>query len=175
MAKEMSTIGIVITILAALVFVAFFLPWAHVEAQAVGAVSKILTGKAQANISSISGFDVPIMANSPDSRFAISVIKIFAPNVKDADKRSFFIWVVPLLAVAMAFVMFLAGSNKLASLAIAVIGIAIFAVGVYKINTINLNKLVLNVRIGLGLWLVFWGYLGIGVAALLNFLKLNKK
>ena len=175
MTKVLSTTNLIIVILAVMVFVAFFLPWAHIEAPAIGAVSKILVGKAQANITSISGFDVPIMANGPDARLAMSIIQIFSPGIKDADKKSFLIWGVPLLALAFAAAAIFLSKNKFVNLAIAVIGIAIFIVGVYKINTTDLNKLVLNVRIGLGLWLVFLGYLGMGIAALINFLQLSKK
>jgi hypothetical protein len=175
MAKQAGATNIIIFALAAVIFVSFFLPWAHVEAQAVGAVSKLLTGKAQANIDSISGFKVPVMANSPDARLAMSVIQIFSPGIKNADKKSFLIWVVPLLAVAMAAAVSVMGRNKWVNLAIAVIGIAIFAVGTFKVMTTDLNKLVLNVRIGAGLWLTFWGYLGIGLASLANFAGLSGK
>jgi hypothetical protein len=175
MAKSLSVTALIIVILAAVVFVAFFLPWAHVEAQAVGMVSKALTGHTQSNIAAISGFDVPVMANGPDARLMMSIMQIFSPGIKNADKKSFLIWGVPLLALLLAAAAIFMGNNKLINLAIAVIGIAIFAVGVYKIKTTDLNKLVLNVRIGLGLWFVFLGYLGMGVAALANFVQLSKK
>jgi hypothetical protein len=57
---------IAMLILAAVIVISFFLPWVSVESQAVGEFSKILTGKKQAVVANISGFQVPILANGPD-------------------------------------------------------------------------------------------------------------
>jgi len=158
-------------VLAAVIFIAFFLPWVHVEAPMIGTISKVLTGKRQAEITGISGFSVPMLANGPDARLMISIIKIFNPAVTDADKKSWLIWGVPIFAI----VIFLLGlrmlNNRWFNLAIAIIGIPIFLVGVYKIQTTDLNKLVLNAKIGLGVWLTLYGYLGLGIIGAVNFVK----
>jgi hypothetical protein len=164
--------GLVTVVTAVVILISFFLPWASVQSQAVGAFSKILTGKAQADIASISGFQIPQMANSPDSRLAISVIKIFNPNVTDADKKSYLIWVIPILAVVAAVVYNILGNNKWVALSVGVIGVLIFVVGVYKIASTDLDKLVLNVNIGAGLWLTLYGYLGMGLAGIAGFIAL---
>jgi hypothetical protein len=162
--------GLAALALAAVVVIAFFLPWAHVESQEVGMISKMLTGKAQANIASVSGFGIPRMANSDDSRLAISVIKIFAPNVTDADKKSYLVWLMPILAIAAGIGLAAFGNNKWVSLAIAVVCSLVFVLGVYKIASTDMNKLILNVKIGAGLWLTLYGYLGIGLAGIAGFL-----
>jgi hypothetical protein len=158
-------------ILAVTVFLSFFMPWVKIDAPVVGGISKILTGKAQSSISDISGFDVPIMANGPDSRFALAVIKIFNPSVKDADKKSWLIWGVPIFGVMLALASVFFGKFKWLRIAIAVICVAIFAVAVFKIKTTDMNKLVLNVKIAHGLWLTLWGYFGIGIVNALNLIK----
>jgi fatty acid desaturase len=172
MAKLSSAIAVALAIV---IVISFFLPWAHVESQEVGMFSKILTGKSQAEIASISGFGIPAMANSQDSRLAISVIKIFNPGVKDADKKSYLIWFVPIFAVIAAALLILLGNNKWVSLALGVICALIFVVGIYKIATTDMNKLVLNIRIGTGLWLTLYGYLGMGLAGIASFIMLQLK
>jgi len=167
--KKMVFLSLVIVI-----FISFFLPWVVVESPVVGGITKVLTGKKQASIDTISGFKVPILANSEESRFMITVIKIFQPGIKNADKKSFLIWVIPLLAI----IMFFASNffkNKWVNLSVGMIGIAIFSVATFKILTTDLNKLVLNVKIGYGLWLILIGYLGIGIVQVLGFIKSLKK
>jgi len=164
----------VMAVLVLMIFVSFFLPWVSVESEAIGGVTKLLTGKKQASIDSISGFKVPVLANSEESRFMISVIKIFQPNIKDADKKSFLIWIVPILAVVMFGITNALKGNKWVRLAIGIVGIVIFVFATYKIMTTDLNKLVLNIKIGYGLWLTLVGYLGIGVLQTVEFIKLNK-
>ena len=167
----MKTRDMISAVLVAVIFISFFLPWVHVESPMVGSVTKVLTGKRQAEIVGISGFAVPGLANGPDARLMISIIKIFNPSVTDADKKSWLIWGVPLFAVIIFLVGLFLGSNKWFNLVIGVIGIAIFLVGVYKIKTTDLDKLVLSAKIGLGIWLTLYGYLGLGVTAVINFIK----
>jgi len=165
-------IGILISaILAAVIFISFFLPWVNVESPMVGAVAKVLTGKKQAEIASISGFAVPGLANGPDARLMLSIIKIFNPGVTDADKKSWLIWGIPLFALAIFLLGLFIADNRWFNLGVAVIGILIFIVGAYKINTTDLNKLVLDVKIGLGVWLTLYGYLGLGINGVVNFVK----
>ena len=164
----------IMAVLVLMIFVAFFLPWVSVESAAVGGVTKLLTGKEQAKTDSISGFKVPVLANSEESRFMISVIKIFQPDIKDADKKSFLIWSIPLLATVMFGLTNVLGNNKWIRLVIGVVGIAIFALATFKIVTTDLDKLVLKVNIGYGLWLILVGYLGIGLLQVTEFFLLNK-
>ena len=167
----MKTKNLIIAILAAVIFVSFFLPWVHVESKMIGSMVKVLTGTRQAEIIGVSGFAVPGLANGPDARMMVSIIKIFHPNITDADKKSWLIWGVPLLAIAIFLLSLVWLENKWFNLSLAAVGILIFLVGVYKINTTNLDKLVLNAKIGIGVWLTLYGYLGLGVMGCINFVK----
>ena len=156
------------------IVVAFFLPWISVESAVVGKVSKILTGKTQATIGSVSGFKVPILANSEESRLMIAVIKIFQPDITNADKKSFLIWVIPLLAVVIFLVGNAPKTNQWIRLVFGVLGILIFVGVTYKIITTDLDKMIIKVNIEYGLWLIIFGYLGIGILQIGEFLKLRK-
>jgi hypothetical protein len=162
----------VIGILVAVIVISFFLPWISVQSAAAGKVTELLTGKRQDKIDAISAYRVPVMANSEESRLIISIIKIFNPKTQNADKKSYLIWVVPILAVIMLILNMVMGNNKWLNLVVGIIGIAIFAFAVYKIKTTDLDKLVLQVNMGPGLWLTLWSYLGIGVISILNFVGL---
>jgi len=170
-----NTYRTIMLILLVVIAISFFMPWISVESPVVGGVTKVLTGKRQAAIDTISAFKVPILANSKESRFMISIIKIFNPGITNADKKSFLIWLVPGLALIIFVISWFFYKNKWANLVFAIIGCPIFFIAVYKIITTDLDKLVLRVNIGLGLWLTLLGYLGIGVLGLINFIKLAKK
>ena len=161
---------ILITLIA-LIVVSFFMPWVNVESEAVGGVTKVLTGKKQSKMASISAFQVPLLANSEESRFMISVIKIFSPNIKDADKKSFLIWAIPGLALLILAIKTLYKKNKWIDLVIGIICCAIFLVATFKIKTTDLDKLVLKVDIAYGLWITLLAYFALGLFSLTNFLK----
>lgn len=159
----------VVLTLAAVIFISFFLPWMRVESEQVGFFSKILTGKKQTKVASISGFDVPIMANDQDARLMISIIKIFKPNIKDADKKSYLIWSVPILAVIIALIYFFYGKNKWINLGLGIIGCIIFIAATYKLKTTDLDKMVLKITIAPWLWIILWSYLFMGLIGCYKF------
>jgi len=164
----------VMLILVIVIAVSFFLPWISVESAAVGNVAKLLTGKKQEAIVSVSGFKVPVLANSEESRLMITIIKIFQPDITNADKKSFLIWGVPLLAVVIFLVSRNPKTSKWVRLGFGVLGVLIFVVATFKIFTTDLDKVVMKVRIGYGLWMILFGYLGIGIIQIREFFKLKK-
>ena len=166
--------SLVIILLAILIFVSFFMPWVNLESKVMGTLTKVLVGDKQAKLITISGYDVPVMANGPDAKLMISIIELFNPSVTGADKKSYFIWGVPILALAIAALNLFLGRNKWVSLGIGTLGVAIFAVAVLKIKTTDLDKVVMNASIGRGLWITLWGYLGIGLCGLAQLIKPQK-
>ena len=165
----------VMLILVVVICVSFFLPWVTVSGgDSIGKLTKMISGEEKNIKQSISGFAVPVMANSEESRMMITIIKIFQPNITDADKKSYLIWLIPLLAVAIFFTTKAMPSNKWLRLTFGLIGILIFAGATFKILTTDLDKVVLKVSIGYGLWLILLGYLGIGIIQMGEFLKLKK-
>jgi len=157
------------------IIVCFFLPWVNVQSSQVGAFSKLLTGKSQKDIASISGFQIPIMANSDESRIIITITKIFNPNIKNVDKKSFLIYLVPLFAIILFLLNLFFDKNKWLNLGIGIIGIVIFFAAVYKIKTTDLDRAVLQIRIGLGFWSILLAYLSIGIVDMYKFIKCQKK
>lgn len=160
---------VAILVLTAIIVVGFFLPWINVESKQVGTITKILTGKRQATVEAISGFRMPLLANSEDARLIISVARTFYPDVTAIDKKSYLVWLFPIVALIILGIALNAENNKLINLIFGAIGIAVFVLAVYKISTTDLDRLVLQMKIGTGLWMSLWGYLGIGILGFVSF------
>jgi len=161
-----------------IIFVAFFLTWVNVHSAPMSGLSKLIAGKEAGPLYTISAYDGPIMANGPDSRLMISVIKIFKPEITDADKKSWAIWGIPLFAIAIGLVGVLMKEGEIKKwlyLVFGIIGCAIFIVATIKLKTIDLDKMVLQVTMGVGLWATLWGFFAIGLLSLYNFAMALKK
>jgi len=162
-------------ILVAIIIVSFFLPWISVESKQVGVFSKLLTGKSQASIDSISGFRIPVLANGKDARLMLSIIKIFNPKLENADKKSFAVWIIPILALFIFLAGIYMGKYRFINLVFGLIGCSIFFTALYKIKTTDLDKLILNVSIGPGLWFILYSYLAIGILGFVSFSGVSEK
>jgi hypothetical protein len=162
--------------LAVVIVVSFFLPWVSVEAGLAGKLSKMVNIKTEnVQLYSISGFKVPVLANGKESRLMITIIKIFEPDVTNADKKSYLIWIIPLLAIAIFFAGDIFKNNKWVFLGIGVVGVLIFLGATTKILMTDLDKAVMKINIGYGFWLVLIGYLGLGIMGAIKFLEIQKK
>ena len=153
----------------AIIVIGFFLPWVSVGSAQVGAVSKLLTGARQEKITSISGLQIPILANSQESKLMITIIKIFNPGIKDADKKSWAVFLIIVLALVIYGLVYYFPKNKWIHLAIGIVGIAIFAVAVFKIATTDMDKFVIQVKIGIGMWMILLAYLVMGIMSFIQF------
>jgi hypothetical protein len=167
------TAVIAVFLCALLILASFFLPWASIHSPVTGTIANFFSGEKKSSLMEISGFQVPILANRSDSRFMVQLIQLFSPGVKDAGKKSWLIWGAPLLAVLLALLHAFIKENKWLNLVVGILGVLIFAVGTYKLKTANLDKTVLSVSIMPGLWLLLYGYLGMGLACLFKLIKPN--
>jgi len=165
------TYNIILLALALVIIACFFFPWVSVESPQLGALTKVLTGKAQGALQAVSGYQIPILANGPDAQLIISIAKFFNPNAKDVDKKSWLVWGVPVLAAAIFLLSLFLGKNKWFNLAIGLLGVLVFAVALFKIKTTPMDKVVLKVNILYSLWFILLGYLGMGLACLANFVR----
>ncbi|MDD3274685.1 MAG: hypothetical protein PHQ84_01245 [Candidatus Omnitrophica bacterium] len=168
----MRNLSVALVFICALVAVfSFFTPWISINTPARGVISKFLKVESGSSLMKISGYQVPILANRRDSRLMIEVIKLYNPGVKDADRKSWLIWVVPLLALFLALVHAGIRENRWFNLAVGILGIAIYAVGVYKLKTTNMDKMVMSINILPGLWMTLSGYFGMGVVCMTKFIR----
>lgn len=162
-----------IFMLVVVVMISFFLPWLNVESTQISSITKFITGKSAGYIDKINGFRIPILANGGEARFMISVIKIFSPAMRSVPSKSFFIWILPLLAVLIFGASYFFGRSRFVSMLIAIIGTSVFAIGLYKISVTDLDKFVLTVHIGYGLWFTLYAYLAMGIIGALRYIQLT--
>jgi hypothetical protein len=164
--------SLLILLLAIIIFASFFMPWVHIESQVVGKVSKALSIGQDATLKSVSGYDIPVLANGKDAKLMIQLVQLFNPGIKDADKKSWLIWLVPLFAVLIFAAGLALYKNRWFNIAIGVTGVLIFIFALYKIKATDLDKTLVNVRIASGLWLLLMGYLAIGITHIVNFVRI---
>lgn len=162
----------------AIIFIAFFLPWVSVESTGmVGDVLELVTGERQVELNvdqTLSGYDVPLLANSERSRLAGALLQIFFPNIENADQKSYLIWAVPVLPVLLWFISVIFFGKAWVHAGTGVIALAVFAVASYQLMTVDLDHLVFEARIRYGLWMVVAGYLAFGLTEFAAFVKVKK-
>ncbi|MBN2483505.1 MAG: hypothetical protein JXD21_04815 [Candidatus Omnitrophica bacterium] len=154
----------------------FFLPWVDIQSKEMGMVSKLVSGKdPQGSLYAISGYDIPVMANSDESKLILMIARLFKPQVKDVDKKSFLIWLIPLSAIIIVLLRLGFQENKFFNIILGALGCLIFLIAAYKLNTTDLAKPALQVKIVIGVWLMLWAYFLIGITGCLEFVRIIKK
>jgi len=121
--------------------------------------------------SSVSGYDIPRLVNQKTSKVAISLMQTIFEDTKDLDKKSYLVYLMPLLAIASIFLMAAGRERKLLIVIMLILagGISIF--GLYTLKTTNLSNLAVDIIIDKGLWYTLYGYLFIffvGIAYLIT-------
>ena len=164
-----------ISVLCIVVIVSLFLPWVNASSKQVGLITKALTGKRQEGVARITGVQIPIMANREEARLIASIAQVFSPGIQNVDKKSFLVLSIPLLALAFMILNIAYGKKRWTNILFCAIGITIFASALFKIITTDLDKIVLQIKIGIGMWLILYSYLAIGVIGALRLAGLIKK
>lgn len=159
---------ITMLVLAGSIFILFFITWIGVDSGPAEKVSRIFVKNIEVPVTEISGFEIPVMANGKDAKLMIKIAKIFYPDIEGVDKKSWFVWVVPILAQVFLIVALLLGKNKWIALILGFISIAIFVFALYKISITDLDKTVLHIRIAGGLWLTLFCFFTMGLLSLIK-------
>jgi hypothetical protein len=167
---------------------AFFMPWAKASASATK-VAKSLTRSATGGIlentpfagnfireldkatdkisdigdikvkTAVSGYDIPTLINKKTSQIAIAIASVMFKDVKDLDKKSMLVYLLPLLALACIGLAIVGLKNKIAIMVMAVLSAGIAVGGLYNLMTINLSNLPIQISIEQGLWQTMYAYL----------------
>ncbi|MBM3250448.1 MAG: hypothetical protein FJZ09_06410 [Candidatus Omnitrophica bacterium] len=167
---------VIISLLAAVVIMAFFMPWIRVESEAMGFFNKLFGGKKGAQVESISGFRIPIIANSEESKMMIDIIMAYDPDAKDPSKRSYLVWLYPTLALMILFFSLAFPRNSWVNLGCGILAALVFGFGMYKVMNADTNRTqFMTLTVGPGVWVTLWGYLAIGIAGLFKFVSLSIK
>ena len=177
----------IIIIAALFILRGFFMPWAQVNASVTKIAGSVtdkagkelkdvpFTEKLAKNLSkatdaignlgdievktAVSGYDIPRLVNSKSSKVAIAVAQLFFGNVKDLDKKSYLVYLLPICSIVCILLAILGIRLKASIIAmLALSGIISFG-GLFKIFTTNLSSLYVNIMIARGLWDTLYAYL----------------
>ena len=187
------TILLVLVAICALAIVhAFFMPWAKASASATKvakSLAKSATGgmlentpfagkfireldKAANKISdmgdiqiktAVSGYDIPTLINKKSSQIAIAIASVMFKDVKDLDKKSTLVYLLPLLALVCIGLAIAGLKNRITLIVMAVLSGALAVGGLYNLMTVNLSNLPIQISIEQGLWQTMYAYLIISV------------
>jgi len=183
----------------AAIIIAFFMPWATVATSVTG-VSKGLTGAlaktpyaskivgeldkvtdaigAIGDISiksTVSGYQVPVLVNNETSKVAISLAQTFFKGAKDLDKKSYLVYLLPILGIVCALFAFWGRENKFYIVLMALLSGAVGIGGLYKLYTMNVSSQMVKISIQDGLWYTMYSLLFICIVGIIWLKSESKK
>jgi len=178
----------------AVTIIAFFMPWATVATSAVGITkeaSSAFGGKFGKELdkatealsemgdisvkSSVSGYQIPKLVNDETSKVAISVAEMFFEDVKDLDKKSYLVYLLPILGIVCAALAFFGGKNILYVIPMVILSGGAAIGGLYKLYTTNVSSLAVQIVIQNGLWFTMYSFLFISIVGIVWFIADKKK
>ena len=184
--KKMIFAGLIIAC-AVIIIISFFMPWARATVNATK-VAKGLADSASGTLqntpfagnfiklfnqatnavgnlgdievkTTVTGYDIPAMANNKSSHVAIQLAQVLFKDAKDLDKKSMLVYLLPLFAVVCIALALIGIRYKIAVIVTALIGGAIGIGGLYELVITDLSKLPVQISIENGLWQTMYGYL----------------
>jgi len=152
----------------ALIVVCFFLPWITAHSDAAAAIKGFFGKDDSAIIFKTSGAGIPKIANGPEAKQFIKVAGMIFGDVKNADVKSYLVWLIPLLALIIFVVSTKFKGQWIASAAIGAISTILSVGATFKIMLSDLDAILIRVQINTGLWLIFLAYFALGVVHLVS-------
>lgn len=182
----------------AFILIAFFMPWANVDTSVMGLTKsaegtlaktsfagKMIKGltKATDAISdlgdieiktTVRGNQIPAMVNNKTSKVALSLAQVFFKDAEGIDKKSYLVYLVPLLAIVCTLLGILGLKNNIFIFLMAGISGAISIGGLYNLMTMDIASMIVKISIAKGLWYTMYAYLAISLTGVV-WLVLDRK
>lgn len=111
--------------------------------------------------SSISGYNIPIMVNNKTSKVALSVAALLFNSADGLDKKSYLVYLLPLLAIICSIFAVMGVKHRWPVIAMGLVSGFISVFGIYNLKTTALSKGFVDINIESGLWYTMYAYLGI--------------
>jgi hypothetical protein len=115
----------------------------------------------------VSGYSIPKMMNTKSSQVAVALAGIFVKDAKDADKKSYAVYLMPIFALVCIALAIVGMKNLIALIVMAVISGGISLGGLFKLMTTDLNNAIVAISIENGLWQTLYAYLLICVVSVI--------
>ena len=113
----------------------------------------------------ITGAQIPQLANSSQAQLALVVMQMMTGTASDIGRQSYAVYLLPGLAVLAALLLTMLGRWRIAALSVAIVCALIAAVGFWNTLTAHTTTAFVTMRIGQGVWLSLWAYVGVALAA----------
>ncbi len=141
----------------------FFEPWIRIHSLQLGFLKQVVGGSNSAGLLTFSGFSIPQAANGALSRTVLGILGTIFWSVRDADMKSYLVWLVPLIAGLMGVGVFRYPRSRMWCLFCGVLGLGVFGNGVYRVMQLDSQGFVFRVEICWAFWATLCGYLALGM------------
>jgi len=159
--------NVLVALCAAVIVSCFFTPWIKVHMTPAAAMKSLVGGNNSASMLTVTGAGIPKMANGEFSKIFIKVFGMFFSSVDNADKKSYLVWVIPVLAFVILLATVRLKGKWPASAILGGISAIAGAGAIVKILMTDLNGLLICVQICLPLWVTLLSFIAIGAVHLL--------
>lgn len=144
---------------------AFFLPWMQVEASFFNKLANITSGRQKMVVHSLSGFDIPTVANSKDAKAVTQISQIFVKSSGKIGIKSYAVYVVPLWGILMFWIFVWAENKPWGNLLIALFSWGFSGFLAMKILLTNMDLILAKINFSYGFWLSIGAIAFMGLCA----------
>lgn len=189
---------VILTIIAGVIIItSFFMPWVRASTsvtkvsrtitntvsplEGLPFVRKLITGidEAAGVVGSVgdidinkvvSGYDIPATVNDKSSKIALSFVQSYFGDVKDLDKKSMLVFLMPLFAIVCIMLAISGIWYKISIIIMLILSGSISLGGIYTLKTMDLSNAMVQISIENGLWRTMHAYLFIFVLSIAWFM-----
>ncbi len=100
---------------------------------------------------------------------------MFSPGLREFAHKSWILWLVPIIAVAISRSSKRYKKSKLFNFSITLLGLGLSSMVIYRIMNLNLDNFIYQVKLKEGFWITLGSFFIIGVLGLMQFNNLTTK
>lgn len=113
----------------------------------------------------VSGVQIPKLANQKNAKVTLALVEMLTNKRQHIGIKSYAVYLLPGLALTAGLLITFLSTNPRILLGTAAVCAVVAAIGFWKLSTTPTDMLFISITIGPGLWLSFWGYVGLAIAA----------
>lgn len=115
----------------------------------------------------VNGPQIPQLVNRPDAHVVVALAELFT-GARQLGKKSYAVYALPVLAIALALLLTVAGHLRAVAVSAGLAGLAIGGGALVKLLTTPTDSLLVTITIESGLWMTAWAYAALGLLAWLR-------
>lgn len=115
----------------------------------------------------VNGPQIPQLVNRPDAHLVIALTEMFTGQ-QQIGPKSYAVYAVPVLAVLFALLLTVSGRVALVAVLVSLASVAVGGGTLWKLMSTSTDAALMKITIKLGLWLICWSFIALGVLGLLR-------